>query len=138
MEFICTCCLNEETTNCKMCLVTHDHISLSYCGKMGFKILAAETIFIQHNLKFDLFSPFSHICTCSTYSFICSFLLVFESHLCQHYQSDFLWQALSKTNSVVPVVFGGKDMARILPEGAEEVVIDALSQEPQTLAHYLR
>ena len=63
------------------------------------------------------------------------FLLVFESHLCQHYQSDLLYHALQTAPALVPVVFGGIDYNSVLPEHS---FIDALNQSPKALAHYLK
>ena len=37
------------------------------------------------------------------------FILVLERHLCQHYQSRALWEALKHAKNMVPVVFGGVD-----------------------------
>ncbi len=74
------------------------------------------------------------------------FLLVAEPHLCQHFQTSALWQALRHARRMVPVAFGGVDYSaavRTPPQGDETntsvaVVIDALqSRGPEALARYL-
>lgn len=62
-----------------------------------------------------------------------SFVLVFESQICQDYQSDILWHVLESTLAV-PVTLGGRDYGRLLPEHS---FIDALNLEPRILAKYL-
>ena len=91
------------------------------------------------------------------------FFLVGEAHLCQHYQSDALWEVLRHGGQMVPVVFGGVDYSDVLSSsngtngsngndnnGGNSgsgrgdsnnlpVLIDALqSRSPSALGRYLR
>lgn len=62
------------------------------------------------------------------------FILVFEKHLCQHYQSELLWQVLELT-SLIPITFSGVDHFHTLPKFS---FIDALSQPPRALAQHIK
>ena len=63
------------------------------------------------------------------------FILFFEAYICKNYQSDLLWKVLTDKNSrSVPVVFGGVNYEDFLPENS---FVDALHQQPKTLAKYL-
>ncbi len=53
------------------------------------------------------------------------FILVFEPFLCQHYQSPLIWRVLRHGTRMVPVVFGGVEYSRLLPDYS---YIDALNQ----------
>jgi hypothetical protein len=62
-----------------------------------------------------------------------TFLLVFESHLCQHFHSSLVWSVL-ETTDLIPVVFGGVDYGRLLPSSS---FVDALEHSPESLAAHL-
>ncbi|TRY77388.1 hypothetical protein TCAL_03846 [Tigriopus californicus] len=62
------------------------------------------------------------------------FILVFEKHLCQHYQSELLWQVLELT-TLIPITFSGVDHFHTLPKFS---FIDALSQPPRALAQHIQ
>lgn len=59
------------------------------------------------------------------------FYLMFETFICQHYLSMEMWELLSETSHLVPIVFGGVNYVDLLPQDA---YIDALNHSPASLA----
>ena len=63
------------------------------------------------------------------------FYLSFENSLCQNYVTEKLWKIIFGKHYIIPVVMGGVDYKKILPEKTFIDVLDYSS--PRHLAEYL-
>ena len=65
-----------------------------------------------------------------------TFLLVFETHVCQHYMSPHLLRALHlKTSSIIPVVFGGINYNELF-SNAELDSLSTKYRQNKTMAYF--
>ena len=116
---------------------------VSHCNTASFRELYVEEL--QKHVRVDVYGGCSRLkcgatgihnynMTCVAIKLKYKFYLSFENTLCTDYITEKLWWALEE--GIVPIVLGGANYSKFLPDGAYINVKDFSS--PEALANYLK